>query len=389
VLPSPKQDQTGGFKDYIYAAGRKVAKIDPSGIITYMLGDNLDSTALEMNASGAVQWQAEYTPLGQEVVNGTVLSPSLADGSANRYKFAGKERDTESGLDYFGARYYGSTVGRFTSPDWSASAQAVPYAKLVDPQSLNLYAYVGNNPIKQADVDGHLYGGSMMNFVLNDPNCGVPGACPGSESFVGWIEGIKTDAKNATDAKKSAQQQVSGGMTPTVPSFPAPALITDIAVIPTFTGSPAVAAANREAWQELMESPHARADSRAAALPPEPIVVIGVTSTVNRYDPRNASIVINPMAHPFLLTTAGWQQVPTSIAEGHELGHRVSRQDDVGPGRMNNVIEHENPDRRDLKLPERIEYCSHVENTYSFSFVDSFRKRNFRLGAKAPRHGDI
>lgn len=67
----------------------------------------------------------------------------------------GKERDTESGLDYFGARYYASNMGRFMSPDWSANAQAVPYAKLDDPQSLNLYGYVRNNPLSRTDPDGH------------------------------------------------------------------------------------------------------------------------------------------------------------------------------------------------------------------------------------------
>ena len=44
--------------------------------------------------------------------------------------FTGKERDTESGNDYFGARYYASTTGRFLSPDWSAKVEPVPYAKL-------------------------------------------------------------------------------------------------------------------------------------------------------------------------------------------------------------------------------------------------------------------
>jgi RHS repeat-associated protein len=42
--------------------------------------------------------------------------------------FTGKERDTESGLDMFGARYYGSGLGRFMTPDWAAKATAVPYA---------------------------------------------------------------------------------------------------------------------------------------------------------------------------------------------------------------------------------------------------------------------
>ena len=71
------------------------------------------------------------------------------------YQFTGKERDAESGLDYFGARYYGSNRGRFMSPDWSVSADPVPYARMDNPQSLNLYAYVGNNPLRFVDRDGH------------------------------------------------------------------------------------------------------------------------------------------------------------------------------------------------------------------------------------------
>lgn len=71
------------------------------------------------------------------------------------YKFTGKERDTESGLDYFGARYYASSMGRWMSPDWSKTPAGVPYADLSNPQSLNLYEYVGNNPLSRPDLDGH------------------------------------------------------------------------------------------------------------------------------------------------------------------------------------------------------------------------------------------
>jgi RHS repeat-associated protein len=69
--------------------------------------------------------------------------------------FTGKERDTESGLDYFGARYYSSTMGRWMSPDWNAKIEPVPYSKLDNPQSLNLYSYVWNNPTSRNDPDGH------------------------------------------------------------------------------------------------------------------------------------------------------------------------------------------------------------------------------------------
>ena len=69
--------------------------------------------------------------------------------------FTGKERDSESGNDYFGARYYASTMGRFLTADWAAKPTAVPYATFGDPQSLNLYAYVRNNPLSGIDADGH------------------------------------------------------------------------------------------------------------------------------------------------------------------------------------------------------------------------------------------
>jgi RHS repeat-associated protein len=59
--------------------------------------------------------------------------------------YTGKERDQESGNDYFDARYYSSAMGRFMSPDWSAQEEPVPYSKLDNPQTLNLYAYVLNN----------------------------------------------------------------------------------------------------------------------------------------------------------------------------------------------------------------------------------------------------
>jgi RHS repeat-associated protein len=69
--------------------------------------------------------------------------------------FTGKERDSESGLDYFGARYFSADQGRFTTPDWSETPQPVPYADLKDPQTLNLYTYVRNNPLSRTDPDGH------------------------------------------------------------------------------------------------------------------------------------------------------------------------------------------------------------------------------------------
>ena len=75
---------------------------------------------------------------------------------SNHLHYTGKERDTESQNDYFGGRYYASNLaGRWLTPDWSSKVEPVPYARLNDPQSLNLYAYVGDNPLSTVDPDGH------------------------------------------------------------------------------------------------------------------------------------------------------------------------------------------------------------------------------------------
>jgi RHS repeat-associated protein len=84
----------------------------------------------------------DYYPYGGIVATSTDTVPQ-------NYKFTGKERDAESGLDYFGARFNASAMGRFMSPDPSARG-----AELRDPQTWNCYAYVTNNPLKFNDPTG-------------------------------------------------------------------------------------------------------------------------------------------------------------------------------------------------------------------------------------------
>jgi RHS repeat-associated protein len=105
--------------------------------------DHLGSTRLvtTYNAgSYAVAENIDYLPFGEQISGGT----------ATTHKFTGKERDPESTLDNFGARYLTSTLGRFMSPD----PLYIEAHRLADPQQLNLYAYARNNPVKFTDPTG-------------------------------------------------------------------------------------------------------------------------------------------------------------------------------------------------------------------------------------------
>jgi RHS repeat-associated protein len=95
-------------------------------------------------------------------------SCSVVHCSAFVQDSTGKERD-ETGLDYFGARYYSGALGRFTSPDEFTGGIVdpftgqpisqpgpLPYADITNPQTLNKYAYVMNNPLRYTDPDGHI-----------------------------------------------------------------------------------------------------------------------------------------------------------------------------------------------------------------------------------------
>jgi RHS repeat-associated protein len=131
--------------NYFFFGGQRVGRSDISNSVTWYFGDHLGSSRVVW--STAANDNSDFYPFGGERV--------ITSGTANTYKFTGKERDAESGLDYFGARYYASSMGRWMSPDWSSSPSGVPYADLGDPQSLNLYNYMRNNPLGGVDADGH------------------------------------------------------------------------------------------------------------------------------------------------------------------------------------------------------------------------------------------
>lgn len=125
----------------VWAGDKLLGTYDQDGLHFY-LNDPLGTRRVQTNSAGVV----EQTCMGLPFGNG--LSCTGSDQYPTEHHFTGKERDAESGNDYFGARYYGSTMGRFMSPDTFGG-------HLEDPQTLNHYSYVGNNPLSRTDPDGH------------------------------------------------------------------------------------------------------------------------------------------------------------------------------------------------------------------------------------------
>jgi len=146
----------------VFADGRLLATYDGVGL-HIQSNDWLGTRRVQASGLGVMEETCLSLPFGDS------LQCSGGGSEATELHFTGKERDAESGLDYFGTRYYGSSMGRMMSPDWSAKAEPVPYAKLDNPQSLNLYSYVLNNPLRFIDPDGH--------YELNASNCGDDSKC--------------------------------------------------------------------------------------------------------------------------------------------------------------------------------------------------------------------
>ncbi len=122
---------------------------DPVGT-EYLTADHLGSTRLVTSSTGAERRCLDYLPFGEQMTQG-ISGRGSCYTSANepRVKFTGKERDAETGLDYFGARYFSGAQGRFTSPDEPLVDQDP-----LDPQSWNLFSYVRNNPLIFTDPTG-------------------------------------------------------------------------------------------------------------------------------------------------------------------------------------------------------------------------------------------
>ena len=147
----------GSSTVFVYnVAGQLITEYGGSpanGGVSYLTTDHLGSTRVVTDKNQAVVARHDYLAFGEEIpagIGNRTAGGGYVTTDDTTQRFAQKERDSESGLDYFGARYYASAQGRFTSYD----PIFLTALRAVDPQRLNLYAYARNNPLKFVDPNG-------------------------------------------------------------------------------------------------------------------------------------------------------------------------------------------------------------------------------------------
>jgi RHS repeat-associated protein len=141
----PNGATTGNVVVTVGGAGSNGVGFSVGEAIYYYFSDSLGTARVITNSVGTVCYDADMYPYGGE--------RAYVDTCDSAYKFTGKERDSESGLDDFGARYDSSQYGRFMTPDLANIAGDLDESG--NPQSWNAYSYVQNNPVNAVDPDGN------------------------------------------------------------------------------------------------------------------------------------------------------------------------------------------------------------------------------------------
>ena len=139
--------------DYIFAGGRMIAR-EQSGRV-FFLYDRLSARATITDGQGGIQGRQSHLPFGEEL---------NATGTTDKHKFTSYERDSETGTDYAVNRQHSQSIGRFNRPDPHEGSY-----QYGNPQSLNRYSYVANDPVNATDPLGLLIvpgGDCYASFTL-------------------------------------------------------------------------------------------------------------------------------------------------------------------------------------------------------------------------------
>ncbi len=156
------------LKEFVYGGGLLATELVRSATTEYTTTDHLGSTRVTTDASGNVVSRHDYLPFGKEVPvsygRSGVAGYIPPEQERVLQRFTGDEVDPETGLGYFVNRYYSGRMGRFTSPD----PLGIASADLTNPQTLNAYAYVYNNPLLYTDPLGLDAAAVICRVVVED-----------------------------------------------------------------------------------------------------------------------------------------------------------------------------------------------------------------------------
>ena len=148
---------TAGILMLVALLPAQPASAQSGQVLEYYHLDALGSLRAVTNQNGDVIARHDFLPFGEEY-------PGPQVTARERKLFTGKERDAETGLDYFGARYYEARIGRFTTVDPVTNLEG----SLVDPRKWNRYAYVLNNPLRYIDKDGREEDGAYALYLIRE-----------------------------------------------------------------------------------------------------------------------------------------------------------------------------------------------------------------------------
>jgi RHS repeat-associated protein len=142
-------------KEYGYRSGQLLVIAAASADVKWLVNDQIGTPRMIANKTGSLAGirRHDYLPFGEELyagAGGRTSQQGYQNNDGGRQQFTQKERDNETGLDYFINRYYTSSQGRFTGADPVAMTSQRP----PDPQRLNLYVYTRNNPLIFTDPNG-------------------------------------------------------------------------------------------------------------------------------------------------------------------------------------------------------------------------------------------
>jgi len=190
--------ESNGYQENGYLNGKLfITATNGGGVSRWLITDQLGTARMVVGKSGNLTGitRHDYLPFGEEIPSSIASRStqgfSWPQSDSVRQQFTQKERDIETGLDYFGARYFASTQGRFTSPD----PVTISVARVANPQLWNSYSYVSNNPLQYLDPDG------LERIQLDESSAQIEEEIKKQKAARKTIE----NAKNLTRDERKAQ----------------------------------------------------------------------------------------------------------------------------------------------------------------------------------------